>query len=237
MKDLRTELRCFLMERNYVSPWIVSDQAQNPLLAGAGSITTIKKKNYLFLQGDDNHNVYIVRNGRLRIFYSDRSSTEKCVYIIEKGGMIGETSAFDGAPNYISAYAITDTTLFSIHIQDFLRVINLHPSLSLHVIQSLNYKVRLLSSQMEYSTKSASARVVVTLIALCTRYGEVQSDGSVRIGIRFTHEEMSNLINLNRVTVSKVFSDLLQNQIIANVGGHIIVRNIECLKRYFDERI
>ena len=48
---------------------------------------------------------------------------------------------------------------------------------------------------------------------------------------------MSNLINLNRVTVSKVFSDLLQNQIITNVGGHIVVPNIDILKTYLDERL
>ena len=90
---------------------------------------------------------------------------------------------------------------------------------------------------MEYFTKSAPVRVVSTLIALCARYGAVQPDGSVRISIRFTHEEMSNLINLNRVTVSKVFSDLLQNQIITNVGGHIVVPNIDILKTYLDERL
>lgn len=237
MNDLRAELHSFLMERNYVSPWIVSEQAQNPILASACSITTIKKKHYLFLQGNDNHNVYIVRTGRLRIFYSDLSSMEKCIYIVERGGMVGETSAFDQVPNYISAYAITDTTLFKIHIQDLLRLIDLHPSLSLQIIRSLNYKVRLLSSQMEYSTKTASVRVVVTLIALCARYGTVQPDGSVRISIRFTHEEMSNLINLNRVTVSKVFGDLFQNQFITNVGGHIIVPDITALKRYLNERL
>lgn len=237
MNDFCAELHSFLNERNYVSPWILSNQAQNPILASACSITTIKKKRYLFLQGDENHNVYIVRTGRLRIFYSDLSSMEKCIYIVEQGGMVGETSAFDQAPNYASAYAITDATLFKIHIQDLMRLINLHPSLSLRVIESLNYKVRLLSSQMEYFTKSAPVRVVSTLIALCARYGAVQPDGSVRISIRFTHEEMSNLINLNRVTVSKVFSDLLQNQIITNVGGHIVVPKIDILKSYLDERL
>ena len=47
---------------------------------------------------------------------------------------------------------------------------------SLEVIHSLNYKVRLLCSQMEYSTKSSVVRVTAALLALCARYGEVQPE-------------------------------------------------------------
>lgn len=230
MKDLRTELSTFLQEYNYVSPWIVSYQDPNQLLAQAGSIATIKRKQTLFLQGEHNQNIYIVRTGRFRVFYTDQTGTEKCVFILEKGGMLGETSAFDTAPNFISAYAITDATLFKIHIQDFRRMILHHPQISLEVIQSLNYKVRLLCSQMEYSTKNARVRVAAALIAMCARYGQLQPDGSIRIPIRFTHEELSNLVNLNRVTVSKIYRELLRDRIITNPGNYIIVHNIGSLK-------
>ena len=230
MKDLRSELYDFLQEYNYVSPWIVSFQEHNAVLAQAGSIATIKKKHTLFLQGECNPYIYIVRTGRFRVFYTDQTGTEKCIYILEKGGMMGETSAFDGSPNYISAYAITDATLFKIHIQDFQRIIQHHPQISLEVIQSLNYKLRLLCSQMEYSTKNARVRVAAALIALCARYGQQQTDGSIRIPIRFTHEELSNLVNLNRVTVSKVYREFLQERVIANPGNYIIVHHIESLQ-------
>ncbi len=235
MNDFSSELHSFLEEKNYVSPWIVSHEEHNTLLAGVGSIATVKKKNYLFLQGESNKNVYIVRTGRLRIFYSDQSGAEKSIYILERGGMIGENSAFDSTPAHISAYAITDTTLFRINIRDFLRIISLHPMVSLEVIHSLNYKVRLLCSQMEYSTKSSVVRVTAALLALCARYGEVQPDGSIRISIRFTHEELSNLINLNRVTVSKIYHDLLQKKIISNPKGYITVHDIESLKGWMDQ--
>lgn len=234
MKEIHEELKRFLAQKNYVSPWITSDQPLNSTLASSGSIITIKKKNYLFLQGESNHNIYIVRTGRLRIFYTDSSGAEKCVYIVEKCSMIGDVSSFDSLPNHISAYAITDATLIKIHIQDFLRVINLHPELSLSVIRSLNYKVRLLTSQMEYSSRSASVRVAATLIAMCARYGVLQPDGSIRISIRFTHEEMSNLINLNRVTVSKAFQELVREKIVTGAGGLVTVLDIERLKGYLD---
>lgn len=234
MTDLQTEIIDFLIGKNYLSPWIRSGNAHNDLFAGASSITTLKKKNFLFFQGEQNKYIYIVRTGRLRIFYLDNSGAEKCVYIVENGGMIGEISAFDKKSNYVSAYAITDATLFKINITDFLRIMSLHPAISLEIIQSLNYKVRLLCSQMEYSVKSSPVRVAAALLAMCGRYGESTPDGGIRISIRFTHEELAHLINLNRVTVSKIFGILLQNNVIANDGRYISVKNIESLKQYLE---
>lgn len=230
MNDLQAELSSFLTEKNYVSPWIVSDNAHNDLFAGASSISTVKKKHYLFTQGERNNNIYIVRTGRFRVHFLDQSGSEKCVYIVEKGGILGEIATFDTLPSCASAYAITDATLFKINVKDFMRIMKLHPMISLEIINSLNYKVRLLYSQMEYSVKSSSVRVAAALVAMCARYGVRQPDGSIAISIRFTHEELANLINLNRVTVSKIFGTLLQDGIVVNTGGYLVVNDIERLK-------
>lgn len=234
MSNLHDELNKFLLSKNYVSPWLFSDQPYNALLASAASITTVKKHSFLFMQGSENNNLYIVRTGRLRIFFSDNTGTEKCIFITEKGGMLGAVCAFNPNICNVSAYAITDATLFTINVQDLLRVLNLHPSISVDIFNDLAYKVRCLCSNMEYSSKKSIVRVAAALLALCVRYGKLQDDGSIFIAIRFTHKELSELVNLNRVTVSKIYGEFVHLNIIRKKDAHLIIYDVEKLKLYLD---
>ncbi len=232
MTKLQQELDEFLQEKNYVSPWLFSNNTINPLFARASSIISVKKNQYLYRQGEHSDAIFIVRTGRFRVFYLDHSGTEKCIYIVERGSMLGEVTAFDPCGNCVSSIAITDATLYRLNIQDFHRLTSSHPEVSMEVIQSVNHKVRLLCSEMEFSSKPSASRVAASLLALCIRYGKEQPDGSIQIPIRFTHEELANLNNLNRVTVSKMYQIMQSDHMIANVGGYITVLNARRLMDY-----
>ena len=234
MNDFKSVIQKFLSEKNYVSPWISSSKQPDALIARASTITTLKKESYLFWEGYENQNIYIVRDGRLRVFYTSLTGNERCLYIIERGGMIGEVSAFDNIVNDVSAYAITDATLYTIHIQDMHHLINHHPALSLSVIDSLSYKIRLLHSQVAYTNKSATTKLAAILLALCAQYGEEHDNKGIYVTNRFTHSDLSILLELNRVTVSKLLAEIQQQGILSYSEGHLVIQKPELLMQYME---
>jgi len=223
------DLKDFLISRNYVTPWIKLDYSDQDLFIANASIISVARRELLFRQGEMNDNIYIVRTGRFRIFLIDNTGREKCLFIAEKGSMIGEVSALDRKPNYASAYAIKNSTLFRIHIDDFMNICDMDSEMSLMAMKSLSYKIRLISSGRDYSTKSATVRVAAPLLALCARYGSEHRDG-VRLTIRFTHEELANLADLNRVTVTRIFQKLVLENAISFDSGYLVVRRPDYLK-------
>jgi len=49
------------------------------------------------------------------------------------------------------------------------------------------------------------------------------------ITIKFTHEEVANLINASRTTVSGIFSRLTKDGIIEKIGGFYVIRDMNAL--------
>lgn len=222
-KQLQQSIDSFLLQNNYVTAWIENADISS-LIASNSSVVSVKKGNLLFHQGSVNHCIYVVRTGRMRIATVGENGAEYCIYIAEKGCMIGEVSTVDHLPNHVSAYAITDSTLYQLNANDMTRLIHLHPDLSIEIMETLAYKIRLMSSQFEYSQRSAEARVAGALLALSVRHGVKPEAGpGLLIQIRFTHEEMASLTRLNRVTVSRIMRVLAKSGAI-ETGSYCLVR-------------
>ncbi len=65
----------------------------------------------LFVEGDGSHSVYVVLEGRVRIFLTTPSGRELLVGIKAPGDEFGELSALDGRPRSASAAAIDHTVV------------------------------------------------------------------------------------------------------------------------------
>lgn len=233
MEDLIKHLQTFLEERNYSSPWIMLDSFNwGPLIKNNNSIF-IKKGTILYHQGNINKYLYIVRSGRLRLFFVDPDGKEKCICIAEKGSMLGEVSIIDNIPNYASAFAIVNTSVYKITKEDFLYYTSRNALVSNFVMKNLVKKIRLMNSRIEYNNKDALSRIAVSLLSLCISHG-VKYNNTIKITIKFTHEELANLTGLNRVTVSKAFQDFFNKKIIFKENGFIIIKDIEQLKNIIE---
>ena len=51
-----------------------------------------------------------------------------------------------------------------------------------------------------------------------------------RLKLPFTHEEIAQMINTSRETVTRLFADLKQRQILQSKGSTLRIRNKEALK-------
>ena len=67
------------------------------------------------------------------------------------------------------------------------------------------------------------------LLEWITKSGEATKVES-RLKVAFTHEEIAQMINTSRETVTRLFADLKRRQILQSKGSTLLIRNKGALK-------
>ena len=212
-----------------LSPWIGEEAVNwNSLLEGM-TPRFWKKNQVLFHQGDDAHFLYVVESGRIRITSFQQDGTEQQLLIAERGAMFGEESCLAGLPYLTTAVSIVDSKVFVLPFAWMENQMNQDTRLSRLVLRSISRKnLVLLHRVMEFSSADAFQRIAQVLVNLSRRYGESEERG-VRICIRFTHQDVANLIHVSRVTVSNVFHILIKQGILEKRDGKWWIKKPELL--------
>lgn len=228
MKPPLQRIQLFLNQKNYSYPWVEMPIPVPDLIPTVSHLETVKKGKTLFYQENESSHCYIVNGGRFRVHFMDSSGTENCVFIAQKGCLLGEHTALNHTPNCFGATAIVTSTVYAFSNQSFKRILNSCPSISSYLVQNFILRERIFTSKLEYYNKSALAKTALSLLSLCVEYGVPHPEG-IRIGIRFTHEELGNLTGHNRVTISKIYQKLRNKQIIRSENGFVVVKDPESL--------
>jgi CRP-like cAMP-binding protein len=214
---------------NY-SPWLkIDDYNWDSLTKGKKSLA-YKKNDVIYHQQTYTDFVYLVKSGRVRLSIYSKDGREKSLFIADKNCLFGELSAFDNLPNHATAMAVADSEVYHIPKTLFIECLKVDHDLSLKTIEILARKNRLLAAQIEdLSFNDAYTRVAIALIKLSLSYSSDCSDGN-KLEIKFTHQEMANLLGLSRVSVSKIMSDFIKLSILEKKDGYIVLKDVKKLK-------
>lgn len=213
------------------SPWINMDLSFWDILTNNRKPVLFRKKSFLYHQDDQALSAFIVRSGRIRITSYQAGGEEKQFYIAEKGCLIGEASCILKHPHSTSALAIVDTEVYSIPHGALEALMKDNWALTLTVMQVMSRKNSISFNQvLELSFTQSIQRVAQLLIHLCNQYGVKDNSEYTRINVRFTHQDVSSMINTSRVTVSNVFSLFAEEKILEKVNGLFVVSDMKLLE-------
>lgn len=95
------------------------------------------KKEIIFHQGDDSHDFYLIKRGKVRIFCNSPSGNEISIRVLSANEMIGEFAPIDGQPRSATAQAITDCTLLELPQERFLRCLRELPDFTMTLLRLL----------------------------------------------------------------------------------------------------
>ena len=66
---------------------------------------TYPRGTLIFSQGDDSDGMFIIREGKIKVFMSDESGKEMLIAILGPGEIVGEVASLDGQPRTASVSA------------------------------------------------------------------------------------------------------------------------------------
>lgn len=217
----------------HLSPWLEKLPFRWSDFNEHGEEVLLKKNEHIYHSGSPLHYVYIVLSGRVRLYLLTSDGKEKTVKIIGENGLFGEYFLSTHTTNSTSAVAVSNTKLLKVDKKIFESISLSDPNLTRQWLEILSMKLELLThSSLQLSFKSAHVRVAYAFIHLAETYGEMSSNGTIKISITFTQQELADLVGTTRVTIVNAVKNLLKLKLIKKVERYYYIIDKDKLIRF-----
>ncbi|MCB8929392.1 MAG: Crp/Fnr family transcriptional regulator [Ardenticatenaceae bacterium] len=126
---------------------------------------TFAANEIIFLEGEPSAGLWIVEDGRVKAFKLSPEGQEYILHILGPGDTFNDIAALDGAPNPVSAMAVTDVSAWVIATAVFSQALQADHEMALAIIQGLTERIRFAAGRMEdLALHSVTARLAHFLL-------------------------------------------------------------------------
>lgn len=178
--------------------------------------------------------VFFVVRGDVRVVNYSLSGREITLDDLTEGNYFGELAAIDGEPRSASVMALSDCLVAALPQEQFLTLLEKHPSIALKVMRSLAGIVRTATGRiMDLSTLAANNRVQADLLSLARNH---MGDGNTaEISPIPIHSDIASRASTTRETVARVLNDLARSGIVERQKEVLVVLDVEQLSNMVEE--
>lgn len=121
-------------------------------------LTTYKKGDFVFHEGQEGDEMYIVQSGKVAI-RKNIGKQRKTVNVLEKGDFFGEMSVLERLPRTADAEVIEDAGVITINSATFGEMIRSNPEIAVRMLRKYSMRMREYSEQLEKLMDDDSAAV------------------------------------------------------------------------------
>lgn len=184
----------------------------------------------VFEAGEPLDQVFLVKEGRIKISKVSDDGKELILEILEPGDLFGAMS-FTPKPSLDSfAVAMEDSYLCLATRTAFERTLREQPGLLVELTKLLWFKkVKVEEKLSDLIFKDVSNRLAKLLLNLSYKYGKRTKVG-IEIGLPLTHEELAKLIGSSRETVTSTLNDFSAEEIVEIKRKRVIIKELARLK-------
>ncbi|HSP77207.1 MAG TPA: Crp/Fnr family transcriptional regulator [Myxococcaceae bacterium] len=188
----------------------------------------------IFHQGDVGTALFIVRKGEVAIRLSSAEGKEVILALLGRGDAFGELALLDGEPRSTDAVAREESSLLSLHQEDFRRFLAERPQVAMDLLAVLSRMVRRVTQIVHDSAfLDARARLARVLLDLARTQGQQSAEGRVIIP-RLTQAELANLCGVTRESANKWLRFYAKEGLLTYEGGQITLVDPERLRQDVD---
>lgn len=179
-------------------------------------------RSLLFFEGDDAHDVLIVRDGNVKVFIGTNDGREVVLDVLGPGDLLGEMSAVDGGARSANATALGKVSIATVSLPAFNAFLAEHPAAAMALLASMTTRLRAASRrQAEFATVDALGRVCRRISELAARQPATARPLTVTAPLSQT--ELGAWAGLSREAVVKAFHALRSLGWISTDGRAITV--------------
>ena len=186
----------------------------------------------VFAQHDDQHDVYLVLAGHLRLTAYSMAGREVVFHDLHPGDLVGELSAIDGRPRGTNLTAVSDAELARLEVADFDRLLHEAPDFAMAIMRQLTRLVRKLNGRIHLLTATVPTRICAELLRLASF--NLIADNTARLAPAPRHLDIANRINTHREAVSRTIGDLQRQHVVRRGQGELVVvgcRRLAAIRR------
>jgi len=179
----------------------------------------LPKNTIVISEGDATDALYVVVNGRVKVFVSNDEGREITLCTQGPGEYFGELALLDGDGRSASVMTMEPCEFAVIERRAFLECLAAHPSMATPLIRNLSRRIRRLTNlARNLALLDVYGRIVRTLLDLAQG-----KDGRRVIDEKLTHQEIANRVGASREMVSRIMKDLSDGGYVRNESGRLYI--------------
>jgi len=175
--------------------------------------------------------IYIILKGRASVSVAARDGRVLTLREIGQSEIIGEVSLLDGGLPSATVTAVTVVELVGVNRQSFMNLLESRPKIAMALLSVLASRLRRLTAWADdLAGLPLSARVAKCLLGLLAAHGQQIGRSRVRIGQRFSQEDLARMVGATRESINKHLGRFERDGILVKEGGHLVVVDLPRLQ-------
>ncbi len=187
----------------------------------------------LFRAGERCAGLYVVLEGRVRIYRTSPDGREQTIAVEGPGRPVAELPLVDDGPYPASAVTTVPSRLIFLPRAEFEHAFRTDPDVAAAVVRALGARLRHMVQLVEtLAFRDVAARLAMLLADHAERHGRVGGDGVV-LDLDRTQEELAAEIGTARESVSRALKQLKAHGLIRKrTGMHLLLAPAEQLRAW-----
>jgi CRP/FNR family transcriptional regulator, cyclic AMP receptor protein len=173
----------------------------------------------------------VLCQGQAKLATTGNEGRTLILRIAKPGEVLGLSATVTGGPYELTCETMQPCQLNFVEREDLLCFLREHGDACLHVAQHLSHHCQEIYDLIRHIGLSHLASERLARFLLESAVGRQVSHGVVRVKLALTRTEISQLVGLNRVTVSRTLREFRTKQIAELDGATLIIRNRAALER------
>jgi CRP-like cAMP-binding protein len=184
------------------------------------------KRQTIFSEEDETKGLFVVVEGRVKVYKVSSEGKEQILHIIEAGQSFGEVTIFTGQQMPANAQTLAKSRLLLFPRSAFVGLVTANPSLALNLLAIMSKKLRQFATQIEnLSLKEIPARLASYLIYLAQEQGSEEA-----VTLNISKGQLASLLGTIPETLSRIFAKLSGQNLIRVEGPKIMLLDPEAIE-------
>jgi CRP/FNR family transcriptional regulator len=182
----------------------------------------------LFIEGQPASGVYMLCSGRVKLYTCSRNGKVVILHIAKAGELLGLSAVVSKSNYEVSAEVIEPCQVNYVRDSDFLRLMENNSDIAMSAVRHLcgQYKDAYHQIRSFALSNSVSDKLSNLMLEWC---GSGKLDGPIEIKMRFTHEEVAEMIGTSRETVTRLLKDFKDRNLITLKGSNLHIHDPKLL--------
>ena len=205
-------------------------------IAAKFHVSHVPKESVIFYEQDHPNEVgprvYFVIDGCIKLVKYSTDGESTIVRLSSAGEFFGVTSALTNRPHPFSAEALTDSTIATLHRDEFHSIAMHYPQIALDMLCALGEVLWFNYATHNQVVKKSEARVAKIILYHLNRDGYEKTSEGLQLNIQLPHDYLASMTGIAYEESVRIISRLKkQHQCIKYLrGGRIIVTDCDALK-------
>lgn len=186
---------------------------------------------FLFQEGMEAEELYIVMSGKIQISKITTDGRELSLRICGQNDICGELTLFTDNPKYLlSAKVLEEGEIVAIKKEVIESEIFQNPTLAFEFMKWMSDHFRKTQTKFrDLVLNGKKGALFSTLIRMTNSYGIEKNDG-ILIDLALTNQDLANFCGTSRESTNRILNDLKRDEIISIKRGKIIIHDLKYLK-------